>query len=244
MEPAPKHSDPLPPPAHVAIIMDGNGRWARERRLPNIAGHKRGAEALRNTVVAARELGIGYLTVYGFSSENWNRPASEVDDLMGLLRLYLRREIVELGKNGVRLRVIGDFSRFDKDIIDLIAYAEEQTRTNTTLHLTLALSYGGRAEIAQAARRCAELVAAGTLAVDDINEDHFAEHLFTIDLPDPDLVIRTSGEQRISNFLLWQSAYSELVFTPTLWPDFGKADLVSAIGEFHQRERRYGTTGA
>jgi len=244
MEPAPKHSDPLSPPAHVAIIMDGNGRWARERRLPKIAGHKRGAEALRNTVVAARELGIGYLTVYGFSSENWNRPPSEVDDLMGLLRLYLRKEIVELGKNGVRLRVIGDFSRFDKDIIDLIDYAEEQTGQNTTLHLTLALSYGGRAEITQAARRCAELVAAGTLSLDDVDEKHFAENLFTTGLPDPDLVIRTSGEQRISNFLLWQSAYSELVFTPTLWPDFGKADLVAAIGEYHQRERRYGTTGA
>jgi len=243
MEPAPKHSDPLSPPAHVAIIMDGNGRWARERRLPKIAGHKRGAEALRNTVVAARELGIGYLTVYGFSSENWNRPPSEVDDLMGLLRLYLRKEIVELGKNGVRLRVIGDFSRFDKDIIDLIDYAEEQTGQNTTLHLTLALSYGGRAEITQAARRCAELVAAGTLSLDDVDEKHFAENLFTTGLPDPDLVIRTSGEQRISNFLLWQSAYSELVFTPTLWPDFGKADLVAAIGEYHQRERRYGTTG-
>jgi len=227
-------------PRHIAIIMDGNGRWAKARGLPRIAGHRRGAEAVRQTLVAATELGIPYLTLFGFSSENWKRPASEVDDLMGLLRHYLRGEIAELHKNGVRLRVIGDIQRLSPEIISLIEHAEALTSGNTSIHLTIALSYGGRAELVAAARAIAAKVAAGRLAVDAIDETVISDHLFTAELPDPDLLIRTSGEQRISNFLLWQCAYAELVFTKTLWPDFGRADLQVAIDEYRGRERRYG----
>lgn len=231
-----------PPPAHVAIIMDGNGRWAKARTMPRIAGHRRGAEAVRRTVTAAAELGISYLTLYGFSSENWKRPAGEVDDLMGLLRHYLRGEIAELHANGVRLRVIGERARLAPDIVTLIDNAEALTAGNTGLRLTVALSYGGRAEIVRAARAIAEAVRAGRLDPSAIDEAAFAGQLLTVGMPDPDLVIRTSGEQRISNFLLWQTAYSELVFTSTLWPDFGKADLEKAISEYHGRERRYGAS--
>ncbi len=233
---------PVAPPRHVAIIMDGNGRWAKARGLPRIAGHQRGAEAVRRTLVAAAELGIPYLTLFGFSSENWRRPADEIDDLMGLLRLYLRGEIAELHKNGVRLRVIGDRSRLSADIVRMIADAEALTRDNLGVNLTVALSYGGRAEIVAAVRAIAAEAAAGRLAVAAIDEALFARHLFTADLPDPDLLIRTSGEQRISNFLLWQCAYVELVFTKTMWPDFGRADLEQAIAEYGSRERRYGAT--
>jgi len=231
-----------PPPAHVAIIMDGNGRWAKARALPRIAGHRRGADAVRRTVEAAIELGISYLTLYGFSSENWKRPAGEVDDLMGLLRHYLRAEIAELHRNGVRVRIIGDRTRLATDIITLIDNAETLTRANTRLNLAVALSYGGRAEISAAARDIAIAVKAGRLNPEAIDEDLFSRYLLTADMPDPDLVIRTSGEQRLSNFLLWQTAYSELVFTNTLWPDFGKADLEQAVGDYHGRERRYGAT--
>jgi undecaprenyl diphosphate synthase len=227
-------------PRHIAIIMDGNGRWAKARGLPRIAGHRRGAEAVRRTLVAAGEIGIPYLTLFGFSSENWKRPNHEVDDLMGLLRHYLRGEIAELQKNGVRLRVIGDRGRLSPDIVGLIVDAEALTRDNRGVNLTVALSYGGRAEIVAAARAIAAKVAAGRLAVADIDQDLVADHLFTAELPDPDLLIRTSGEQRISNFLLWQCAYAELVFTRTLWPDFGRADLEQAIADFGARERRYG----
>jgi undecaprenyl diphosphate synthase len=230
------------PPAHVAIIMDGNGRWAKSRGLPRVAGHRRGAEAVRRTVEAATDLGIGYLTLYGFSSENWKRPAGEVYDLMGLLRHYLRGEIADLHRNGVRLRIIGERGRLDPDIVTLIENGERLTRDNPGLNLTIALSYGGRAEIALAARRLAHLVETGRLRVDDIDEAALASQLLTVDMPDPDLVIRTSGEQRISNFLLWQSAYAELVFVDTYWPDFGKADLERAIRDFCGRERRYGAT--
>ena len=233
---------PAAPPTHVAIIMDGNGRWAKARGMPRIAGHSHGAEAVRRTVTAAGEFGIAYLTLFGFSSENWKRPVGEVDDLMGLLRHYLRREIAELHRNGVRLKVIGDRSRLADDIVTLITNAEALTANNTGLTLTVALSYGGRAEIVHAARAIAWLVEKRGLSPEAIDEDLFARHLLTADMPDPDLVIRSSGEQRISNFLLWQTAYAELVFTDTLWPDFGKSDLEKALRDYHGRERRYGTS--
>ena len=233
---------PRPLPRHIAIIMDGNGRWAKARGLPRIAGHRRGAEAVRRTLVAASELGIPYLTLFGFSSENWKRPLHEVDDLMGLLRHYLRGEIAELHRNGVRLRVIGELGRLSVDLVTLIANAEALTRDNRAINLTIALSYGGRAEIVAAARAIAVKVAAGSLEVEAVDEDLIADHLFTSDLPDPDLLIRTSGEQRISNFLLWQCAYAELVFTKTLWPDFGRGDLDQAIADYCGRERRYGAS--
>jgi undecaprenyl diphosphate synthase len=233
---------PRPVPRHIAIIMDGNGRWARARNLPRIAGHRQGAEAARRAVIAAAELGVTYLTLFGFSSENWKRPSTEIQDLMALLRHYLRGEIAELHRSGVRLKVIGDFAKLDPDIISMIEHAEAMTRDNTRITLTMALSYGGRAEIVAAVRAIARQVSAGILAVETVDEDCLARHLFTADLPDPDLLIRTSGEQRLSNFLLWQSAYSELVFVKTLWPDFSKSDLEQAIDEFCGRERRYGAS--
>jgi undecaprenyl diphosphate synthase len=235
-------ASPRPMPRHIAIIMDGNGRWAQARSLPRIAGHRRGADAVRRTVTAAGELGIPYLTLFGFSSENWKRPHDEVDDLMGLLRHYLRGEIAELHRNGVRLRVIGDLGRLAPDIVTLIANAEELTRGNGGVNLTIALSYGGRAEIVAAVRAIAGKAVEGGLAPEVIDETLISRHLFTADIPDPDLLIRTSGEQRISNFLLWQCAYSELVFTKALWPDFGRADLEQAIADFCCRERRYGAS--
>jgi undecaprenyl diphosphate synthase len=228
------------PPLHVAIIMDGNGRWAKARGLPRTVGHQRGAEAVRRTVRGAAELGISYLTLFGFSSENWKRSAAEIDDLMSLLRFYLRSEIAELDRNGVRIRVIGDRARLASDIVKLIDEAESRTRGNARLNLTVALSYGGRSEITLAARRLAQAVRAGELSIEDIDEDAFARRLLTVDIPDPDLLIRTSGEKRISNFLLWQSAYAELIFLDRLWPDFAKDDLESAIREFQSRDRRYG----
>ena len=229
-------------PRHVAIIMDGNGRWAKARGLPRIAGHRSGAEAARRTVAAAAELGIPYLTLFGFSSENWKRPSSEIYDLMALLRHYLRGEIAELHRNGVRLKVIGQTARFAPDIVSMLEHAEAATRENPRITLTIALSYGGRAEIVAAVRTIAEQVACGRLAPEAVDEDCIGQHLFTADIPDPDLLIRTSGEQRISNFLLWQCAYSELVFTKTLWPDFSKRDLEQAIDDFCGRERRYGAS--
>lgn len=230
-------------PVHVAIIMDGNGRWAKARGLPRIAGHRRGADAVRRTIVAAAELGIRYLTLYGFSSENWKRPAEEVDDLMGLLRHYLRGEIAELHRNGIRVRVIGDRTRLASDIVAMIENAEAMTRGNRGLTLIVALSYGSRAEIADAARRLAAEAAVGRLDPASIDEEIISRSLWTADIPDPDLVIRSSGEKRLSNFLLWQSAYAELVFIDTLWPDFSKDDLLAALGEFQRRERRYGAAG-
>jgi undecaprenyl diphosphate synthase len=234
--------DPAPRslPRHVAIIMDGNGRWAQARGLPRVAGHRRGAEAVRRTVAGAVELGIPYLTLFGFSSENWKRPLGEIHDLMGLLRHYLLGEIAELHRNGIRLKVIGQIDRMAPDIVGLIEHAESVTRENSAITLTMALSYGGRAEIVAAVRAIAAAAARGDLGLDEIDETCFARHLFTVDLPDPDLLIRTSGELRISNFLLWQCAYSELVFTRTLWPDFAKSDLEQAVEEYCARERRYG----
>lgn len=229
-----------PPPVHVAIIMDGNGRWAKARGLPRTAGHRRGAEAVRRALSCAVELGVEYLTLYGFSSENWKRPATEVDDLMGLMRRYLQSDIAKLHKNGIRLRVIGERDRLPADIVQLITEAEQLTAGNRRLNLTVAISYGGRQEILAAARELAVAVADGRLDPAAIDETCFSDRLTTAEMPDPDLVIRTSGEQRISNFLLWQSAYSELVFVDKLWPDFSKEDFAHAICEFQQRDRRYG----
>ena len=229
-------------PQHVAITMDGNGRWAKARGLPRIAGHRRGAEAARRAVTAAAELGIPYLTLFGFSSENWKRPTAEIQDLMSLLRHYLYGEIAELHRNGVRLKVIGQLARLAPDIVGLIEHAENLTRDNSKITLTIALSYGGRAEIVAAVQAIVAQVACGALAADQVDENCIARHLFTANIPDPDLLIRTSGEQRISNFLLWQCAYSELAFTKTLWPDFSRRDLEQAIDEFCDRERRYGAS--
>jgi undecaprenyl diphosphate synthase len=229
-------------PRHVAIIMDGNGRWAEARGLPRTVGHREGADAVKRTAEAAMELGIEYLTLFGFSSENWKRPATEISDLMALLARYLRSEIADIHKHNVRFRVVGERGAFSREIIALIDEGESLTRDNNSLNLTVALNYGGRADIAMAARRAAEEVASGRLAPEDITEARFSGWLSTAGMPDPDLIIRTSGEQRISNFLLWQSAYSEFVFVDTLWPDFSKADLVGAMTEFGRRERRYGAS--
>ncbi len=228
------------PPRHVAVIMDGNGRWAAARGLPRTEGHRRGAQAVRRCVEAAAELGISYLTLFGFSSENWGRPEREVSDLMGLLRRYLRSEIAELHEKGVRLRVIGQRERLAPDIVSLIEDAERRTAGNTRLNLTVALSYSGREEIAAAARALAREAAAGRLDPETIAPETLTARLLTADLPDPDLLIRTSGEQRVSNFLLWQLAYAELVFIDQLWPDFTLADLAAAVAEFQRRDRRFG----
>ena len=237
------HSE-LPPrlPRHVAIIMDGNGRWAKARGLPRLAGHRRGSDAVRTVVEACREIGIPYLTLYAFSSENWKRPANEIDDLMGLLRVYLRGQLAELHANHVRLRFIGNRQGLARDIISLIDEAEAMTMANASLTLSVALNYGSHDEIVRACRRVAGEVAAGRLAVDEITEATFTRYLETADVPDPDLLIRTSGEQRLSNFLLWQLAYAELVFTDTLWPDFSRRELEVAVAEFQRRERRYGAS--
>lgn len=227
-------------PRHVAIIMDGNGRWAAARGLPRGEGHRRGVEAIRRTVRAAGELGIQYLTVFSFSSENWTRPAAEVSELMGLLRRFVRNDLAELHANNVRVRIVGGRDGLSADIGPLLVEAEELTRGNTGLTLFVAFNYGARQEIAHAARRAAEAVARGEITPDQIDVETFGRFLDAPDMPDPDLVIRTSGEQRLSNFLLWQSAYSELVFVPTYWPDFDRATLEQAIDEFHRRERRFG----
>jgi undecaprenyl diphosphate synthase len=227
-------------PTHVAIIMDGNGRWAVSRRLPRIAGHREGARAVRRTIEAAIQTGVAWLTIYAFSSENWRRPAGEVLDLTGLLRLYLKNELAELKDNGVRLRVIGDRSRFDPDIQRDLAAAEAETSANSRLNLTVALSYGARDEILGAARKLAEAVRDGRLDPVLIDEVRFSSALATTGIPDPDLVIRTSGEQRLSNFLLWQAAYAELVFLDVLWPDFAAEHFEAALTEYARRERRFG----
>jgi undecaprenyl diphosphate synthase len=227
-------------PAHVAIIMDGNGRWAASRRLPRIAGHREGARAVRRTIEAAIQSGVAWLTIYAFSSENWRRPAGEVLDLTGLLRHYLKNELAELKDNGVRLRVIGDRSRFDHDIQRDLAAAESETSANFRLNLTVALSYGSRDEIVGTARKLAEAVRDGLLDPALIDEERFSRALATTGIPDPDLVIRTSGEQRLSNFLLWQAAYAELVFLDVLWPDFAAEHFGAALAEYARRERRFG----
>jgi len=244
-----ERSKPAPPtvpigeftiPRHVAIIMDGNGRWAAARGLPRAEGHRRGVEALRRTVRAAGDLGIGILTIFSFSAENWSRPPSEIRELMGLLRRFIRNDLADLHHNGVHVRVIGDRDDLAPDIRGLLEEAEELTRANDKLTLVVAFNYGARQEIARAAQRLAAEVAAGRVAVADVTADKLATYLDAPDLPDPDLIIRTSGEQRLSNFLLWQAAYSELVFVPVYWPDFDRATLEQAIAEFRGRERRFG----
>ncbi|WP_020696075.1 isoprenyl transferase [Reyranella massiliensis] len=242
--PLPAASGGASEPHHVAIIMDGNGRWAKARGLPRVAGHRRGADAVRRVVRGAGELGIPVLTLFAFSTENWARPPDEVSDLMGLLRHYLRSELDELRKNGARLRVIGNREGLAPDIVRDIAEAEKLTQGNNRIDVNICVNYGSRAEIVRAARALAQRVAAGELTADSIDENTFERELLTAGVPDPDLLIRTSGEQRISNFLLWQCAYSELVFVDTLWPDFGKEHLEQAVAEFRRRERRYGGVGS
>jgi undecaprenyl diphosphate synthase len=242
--PLPAGPDSSPSLRHVAIIMDGNGRWAKARGLPRVAGHRRGADAVRRVIRGAGELGIPMLTLFAFSTENWTRPADEVSDLMGLLRHYLRNELEELSRNGARLRVIGDRGRLARDIVTDIADAETRTHANTRIEVNICINYGARDEILQAARNLARKVAAGELAPERIDEALFERALLTAGMPDPDLLIRTSGEQRISNFMLWQCAYAELVFVDTLWPDFSKEHLEQAIAEFRRRERRYGGVGS
>lgn len=229
-------------PAHVAIIMDGNGRWANARGKPRSMGHKAGAEAVRSTLEAAVNNGVKYLTLFSFSSENWKRPANEVADLMGLLRLYLKKELDSLCEKGVRLRVIGDRTRLAEDIVAAIEDAEHRTANNTRLTLILALSYGSRDELTMVARKLAERVEKGEMSATDIDESAFEAALYTRGIPDPDLLIRTSGEKRISNFLLWQLAYAEFVFIDKHWPDFNADDLADAIKEYGRRERRFGTS--
>lgn len=227
-------------PAHIAIIMDGNGRWAKARGLPRSAGHRAGVEALRRTVRAMGDMQIPWLTVYAFSSENWSRPRAEVTDLLGLLKIFIRRDLAELHQSGVRVLIIGDRQGLSRDIAALLDEAEVLTAHNTRLNLVIAFNYGGRDEIVRAARRIAAAARNGQIAVEGITHDTFEAFLDTALMPDPDLVIRTSGEQRMSNFLPWQAAYSELVFLPCYWPDFGRADLLSAIDTFSARDRRFG----
>ena len=231
-------------PHHVAIIMDGNGRWAAQRGLPRVEGHRRGVEAVRRTVRAAGDLGIGVLTIFSFSSENWSRPKQEVLDLLGLLRRFIRHDLAELHASNVRVRIIGDREGLEPDICRLLDEAEELTKANTGLTLVVAFNYGSRDEIVRAARDIARDVAAGRIAPDQINNEMFNQRLDTAGIPDPDLIIRTSGEQRLSNFLLWQAAYSEFVFVPVYWPEFDKAALESAIAEYQRRERRFGGLAA
>jgi undecaprenyl diphosphate synthase len=231
-------------PRHVAIIMDGNGRWAAARGLPRREGHRRGVEALRRSVRAAAELGIEFLTIFSFSAENWSRPPTEIRDLMGLLRRFIRNDLVELHGNNVRVRVIGEREGLSGDIRGLLDEAEDLTCRNTGLTVVVAFNYGSRQEIARAAKALAAEVQQGRLSPEDITAERLGALLDTCDIPDPDLIIRTSGEQRLSNFLLWQAAYSELVFVPNYWPDFDKAALESAIGEFRRRERRFGGLAA
>jgi undecaprenyl diphosphate synthase len=235
---------PAPPafdvPRHVAIIMDGNGRWAAARGLPRAEGHRRGVEALRRTIRAAGEIGIKIVTIFSFSAENWSRPPSEIGELMGLLRRFIRNDLAELHKSNVRVRIIGERTGLDPDIGRLLTEAEELTKNNDGLILVVAFNYGARQEIVRAAKRIADEIAQGRMSSADIDMDSITRFLDAPDIPDPDLIIRTSGEQRLSNFLLWQSAYSELVFVPTYWPDFDRATLESAIREYQQRERRFG----
>ncbi|HEY1961246.1 MAG TPA: polyprenyl diphosphate synthase [Rhizomicrobium sp.] len=227
-------------PRHVAIIMDGNGRWARRRHLPRAAGHVAGVSAVRNVVRAAIDIGLSNLTLYAFSSENWKRPPLEVNHLMGLFRSYFREDVDELVARNVRMRIIGSRCRAAPDILSMIEDGETRTAANTGLNLTFAFDYGAQDEIAAAARIMAEAAAGGALDPAEITPEFFAAHLSTHELPDPDLIIRTGGERRLSNFLLWQSAYAELVFLDALWPDFSRAQFIEALEAYSQRERRFG----
>lgn len=226
--------------SHLAIIMDGNGRWAKSHHLPRIAGHKKGADNAKNIIEACIKLNIRYLTLYTFSSENWNRPEDEVNDLMDLLRYYLTRELDKLNEQNVRLRFIGDRTILDNDIQEYVENAEKLTEDNTTLTLVIALSYGGRQELTSAIRHIASKLKNGEIEEGDIDESLISSHLYTHDIPDPDLLIRTGGEQRLSNFLLWQSAYTEFYFSSLPWPEFTPEAMQEAIDTFYQRDRRYG----
>lgn len=227
-------------PRHVAIIMDGNGRWAKARGLPRTEGHRRGMETLRAIVRRAGQRGIAYLTLFSFSSENWRRPAEEVGFLMSLLKLFIKRDLAELHASGVRVRIVGEREGLPADINGLLDDAEALTAANTGLTLVVAFNYGGRQEIAAAARRLAAAVAAGTVKPEDVTPERFEAELWTAGIPDPDMVLRTSGEQRLSNFLLWQSAYAEFVFSSGLWPDFTAEDFDAALAEYQRRDRRFG----
>lgn len=227
-------------PEHVAIIMDGNGRWAKQRGLPRVMGHRRGVEAVRETVKAAGECGLKYLTLFAFSSENWRRPESEVVDLLGLLKAFIRRDLAELHKENVRVRVIGDRDNLTSDIKSLLNEAEETTRDNSALTLVIAFNYGARDEIARAAQSLAFDVASGKIDASAITPEAITARLDTAGIPDPDLIIRTSGEERLSNFLLWQAAYSEFLFIPDYWPDFDRKIFFSAIDQYMTRDRRFG----
>lgn len=230
----------MPVPRHIAIIMDGNGRWAAERGLPRAEGHRQGVESVRQAVKTALDLGITHLTLFSFSSENWSRPHQEIRDLFGLMRRFIRRDLADLHKNGVKIRIIGTRQGLDDDVLRMIDDAVLLTKDNTTLNLTIAFNYGARDEIARAAARIAEDVKRGSLATADITPERFSSYLDTADLPDPDLLIRTSGEMRLSNFLLWQLAYSEFVFIDAYWPDFSRETFEAAIAEYQQRARRFG----
>jgi undecaprenyl diphosphate synthase len=227
-------------PAHVAIIMDGNGRWAKKRLFNRIKGHEKGSQAVRTVVRACRELGISYLTLYAFSTENWQRPKAEVEALMGLLVRFLKSEKNELMEQNIRLRMIGQLDRLPPKVQETLQETMQATRDNTAMTLVLALSYGARAEIVAMVRSVAEKIKRGQIEPESITAELVADNLHTRDIPDPDLLIRTSGEMRISNFLLWQIAYSEIFVTPTLWPDFGKEELLDILKDFQGRERRYG----
>ncbi len=234
--------DPKKIPRHIAIIMDGNGRWAEKHALGRIFGHKKGAEAVNVTVRTCRELGIKYLTLYAFSSENWLRPKTEIHALMNLLEEYLGNQLGEMMENGIRLRAIGDIEMLRDSVKKILFQVMEKTAANKAMTLTLALSYGGREEILRAVKNIVQDGLSGRIRTEDVNRELFARYLYTAEMPDPDLLIRTSGEQRISNFYLWQMAYTEFHFTEVLWPDFGREDLVRAIADYQSRERRFGMT--
>ncbi|WOR15692.1 isoprenyl transferase [Hyphomonas sp. FCG-A18] len=238
--PTASNGDDVSRPGHVAIIMDGNGRWATSRGLPRAVGHERGVEALRRTVEAAQKLGLETLTVFSFSTENWRRPASEVSALFGLLKAYVKRDLDRLTREGVRIRVLGTRAGLPADILALVERAEQRTRDNAKFNLCIAFNYGGREELVRAAQAAIKAGLEGKLDPDSLNEDTFEQFLDTSDLPDPDLLIRTSGESRLSNFLIWQAAYTELVFMDVLWPDFGESHLREAIETYMARERRFG----
>ncbi len=234
-------SDSLP--RHIAIIMDGNGRWAKKRALNRIRGHREGAESVRNIVRACREIGIEVLTLYAFSTENWQRPRQEISALMSLLKEFLRSELAEMMENGIRLNTIGQIERFPDHVLTVLRQVMDETGKNPGMILNLALSYGGRDEIVAAARKVAAEVQAGRLQAEEITKEVFSKYLYTEGMPEPDLLIRTSGEMRISNFLLWQIAYTEIYVTDTLWPDFRREELIQILHDYQKRERRFGVTG-
>ena len=241
---SPVNLDPDSIPRHVAIVMDGNGRWAQKRRKPRLYGHKVGADSVREIVEASREIGVGYLTLYAFSSENWNRPKQEVTGLMNILKTYLVSELARMEKNGIRLNCIGDVTKLPQGVRQTLNDSIRRTADNDKLVLNLALSYGARDEICEAVKAIVAKCGSSALRPEDIDHQCIADHLYTAGQPDPDLLIRTGGERRLSNFLLWQASYAEIYFTRTKWPDFRRDAYFQALSDFQQRERRYGRTGA